>query len=62
MKRRKAIYEYGRHYHRDKFAGWRVWRVPPKDADWSAVAEFFGKKAKTRAKEFAKKLNQETIG
>lgn len=62
MTRRKILYDYGRHYHEDKFVGWRVWKRRHHADESSAVAEFFGDQAMTRAKEHAAMLNRKLLG
>lgn len=57
MKRRKSIYDYGRRYVNGKFIGWEVWKVKPDNEHSQTVAAFYGKKSKTNAQEFCRRMN-----
>lgn len=57
MKRRKAIYDYSKHYDNDRFQGWAVWRVYSDHRPRRLIAVFFCRKARGYAQDFTKGLN-----
>ena len=63
MKRKKFVYDYCPRHQHGKFVCWEVHKVRQAAIlePTPTVALFYGKKAKTHAKEFSKKLNQDLL-
>lgn len=60
--RRKVIYDYIRRYSAGKFEGWEVCKVRAiQTPRFSAIAVFYGPKARSHAQIFTKHLNQEIL-